>query len=418
MPQESNTVRCPNCAHELDVNDILYKQLDDELRQKYEAQLARETQRFADENKKLAAEKAELNRARESLDADVAEKVRAGVAGAREKLRKTLRSEIAGEQAEQLKLLNEQLEQKSEQLKDLNRTRAQVEKLKREKAEVKDAAEFEAQKKLNATLVEEREKIRRLEAEKATLVLSEKEIVIQQLRDQLQEASKKAEQGSTQLQGEAQELAIEDWLASAYPLDSIEEIKKGARGGDCLQIVNTQSRRDCGSIYYESKRTKHFQPAWIEKFKADIREKGASIGVLVTDAMPADMEHLGMVDGVWVCSFSEFKGLSQVLRSSIIDVSRAVASQENRGDKMQMLYAFLTSDEFRHQVEGIVEGFTQMQTDLESEKRAMQSIWKKREKQIQKVLLNTNNMYSSVRGIAGNAVQSVPQLELAPPDDD
>ena len=418
MPQESNTVRCPNCAHELDVNDILYRQLDDELRQKYEAQLARETQRFADENKKLAAEKAELNRARESLDADVAEKVRAGVAGAREKLRKTLRSEIAGEQAEQLKLLNEQLEQKSEQLKDLNRTRAQVEKLKREKAEVKDAAEFEAQKKLNATLVEEREKIRRLEAEKATLVLSEKEIVIQQLRDQLQEASKKAEQGSTQLQGEAQELAIEDWLASAYPLDSIEEIKKGARGGDCLQIVNTQSRRDCGSIYYESKRTKHFQPAWIEKFKADIREKGASIGVLVTDAMPADMEHLGMVDGVWVCSFSEFKGLSQVLRSSIIDVSRAVASQENRGDKMQMLYAFLTSDEFRHQVEGIVEGFTQMQTDLESEKRAMQSIWKKREKQIQKVLLNTNNMYSSVRGIAGNAVQSVPQLELAPPDDD
>ena len=418
MPQESNTVRCPNCAHELDVNDILYKQLDDELRQKYEAQLARETQRFADENKRLAADKAELNRARESLDADVAEKVRAGVAGAREKLRKTLRSEIAGEQAEQLKLLNEQLEQKSEQLKDLNRTRAQVEKLKREKAEVKDAAEFEAQKKLNATLVEEREKIRRLEAEKATLVLSEKEIVIQQLRDQLQEASKKAEQGSTQLQGEAQELAIEDWLASAYPLDSIEEIKKGARGGDCLQIVNTQSRRDCGSIYYESKRTKHFQPAWIEKFKADIREKGASIGVLVTDAMPADMEHLGMVDGVWVCSFSEFKGLSQVLRSSIIDVSRAVASQENRGDKMQMLYAFLTSDEFRHQVEGIVEGFTQMQTDLESEKRAMQSIWKKREKQIQKVLLNTNNMYSSVRGIAGNAVQSVPQLELAPPDDD
>ena len=282
--------------------------------------------------------------------------MRAGLAGAREKLRKTLRSEIAGEQAEQLKLLNEQLEQKSQQVRDLNRTRAEVEKLKREKAEVKDVAEFEAQKKLNATLVEEREKIRRLEAEKATLALSEKEIVIQQLRDQLQEASKKAEQGSTQLQGEAQELAIEDWLAGAYPLDTIEEIKKGARGGDCLQIVNTQSRRGCGSIYYESKRTKHFQPAWIEKFKADIREKGASIGVLVTDAMPADMEHLGMVDGVWVCSFSEFKGLSQVLRSSIIDVSRAVASQENRGDKMQMLYAFLTSDEFRHQVEGIVEG--------------------------------------------------------------
>ncbi len=418
MPQESNTVRCPNCAHELDVNDILYKQLDDELRQKYEANLAQETQRFAAENKKLAAEKAELDKARESLDADIAKQVRAGVAGEREKLRETLRGEIASEQAEQLKLLNEQLEHKSQQLRELNRTRAEVEKLKREKAEAKDAAEFAAQKKLNATLVEEREKIRRLEAERTTLALSEKEIVIQQLRDQLQDASKKAEQGSTQLQGEAQELVIEDWLANAYPLDSIEEIKKGARGGDCLQVVNTQTRQDCGSIYYESKRTKHFQPAWIEKFKTDIREKGASVGVLVSDAMPVGMEHLGMIDGVWVCSFSEFKGLSQVLRTSIIDVSRAVASQENRGDKMQMLYAFLTSDEFRHQIEGIVEGFTQMQTDLESEKRAMQGIWKKREKQIQKVLLNTNNMYSSVRGIAGSAVQSVPQLELAPPDED
>ena len=201
-------------------------------------------------------------------------------------------------------------------------------------------------------------------------------------------------------------------------MDTIEEIKKGARGADCLQIVNTHNRQNCGTIYYESKRTKAFGGDWIEKFKADIREKDANVGVLVTEAMPTGMSRMGLVDGVWVCTFAEFKGLSLVLRESVIQISHAVATQENRGDKMEMLYDFLTSNEFRLQIEAIVEGFTQMQTDLESEKRAMQGIWKKREKQIQKVLLNTTNMYSSVRGIAGSAIQAVPQLELDGGDDE
>jgi hypothetical protein len=134
--------------------------------------------------------------------------------------------------------------------------------------------------------------------------------------------------------------------------------------------------------------------------------------------MPTGMEQMGLVDGVWVCTFTEFKGLSHVLRESLISISRAVATQENRGDKMEMLYDFLTSNEFRHQIGGIVEGFTQMQSDLDSEKRSMQSIWKKREKQIQKVLQNTTNMYGSVKGIAGTAIQSVPQLELPAPEEE
>ena len=195
-------------------------------------------------------------------------------------------------------------------------------------------------------------------------------------------------------------------------LFTIEEIKKGARGGDCIQIVNTRSFTNVGRIYYESKRTKNFQPAWIEKFKADIREKGANIGVLVTEAMPQDMDRMGFREGIWICSFTEFKALSEVLRESLIGMHRVLAQQENRGDKMSMVYDFLTSNEFRLQVEAIVEGFTQMQADLESEKRAMTSIWKKREKQIDKVLRNTSDMYSSIRGIAGNAIPAVRQLEL------
>mgnify|MGYP000302505017 CR=1 FL=1 len=198
----------------------------------------------------------------------------------------------------------------------------------------------------------------------------------------------------------------------------IEEIKKGARGGDCIQVINTRSATNCGKIYYESKRTKAFQPAWIEKFKADVREKGANIGVLVTEAMPADMPQMGQRDGVWVCTFADLPSLSAVLRDSLITIHRVLAGQENRGDKMSLVYDFVTSDEFRMQVDAIVEGFTQMQTDLETEKRAMARIWKQREKQIEKVLLNTSNMYGAIKGIAGNAIPAVRRLELPGSEED
>jgi hypothetical protein len=248
--------------------------------------------------------------------------------------------------------------------------------------------------------------------DRSQLKISEKDHVIEQLKNQLQEAQRKAEQGSMQIQGEVQELAIEEWLAAQFPLDTIEEIRKGVRGGDCIQVVNTRTRHNCGTIYYESKRTKEFQPGWIEKFKNDIRDRNANIGVLITEAMPTDMERMGQKDGIWICSFEEFKGLSMVLRESVIQLSNAITSQENKGDKMAMVYDYITSNEFRLQIQAVVEGFTQMQTDLESEKRSLQGIWKKREKQIQKVITNTNFMYNSLKGIAGNAVQPVRQLEL------
>ena len=261
-------------------------------------------------------------------------------------------------------------------------------------------------------LTREREQIKRNLEEKARLDMAERDKVISDLNHKLQDAQRRAEQGSTQLQGEVQELAIEDWLRTRFPLDTVEEIKKGARGADCLQTVHTRSRQNCGTIYYESKRAKAFQPGWIEKFRQDIREKGADAGVLVTQAMPTDMDGMGLRDGIWICSFEEFGNLAVVLRDGIIRLSEAVAARENRGDKMGMLYDYLTGNEFRQQVEAIVEGFTQMQTDLESEKRSMQTIWKKREKQIEKVLLSTNHMYGSIRGIAGNTIPRVSLLEL------
>lgn len=231
------------------------------------------------------------------------------------------------------------------------------------------------------------------------------------------EMKRKLEQGPIQMQGEVQELAIEEWLAEKFPLDTIEGIKKGKRGADCLQTVHISNRQNCGSIYYESKRTKSFQPSWIEKFKQDIQDRNANIGVLVTEVLPTDMQRMDLKDGIWICSFEEFKYLCTVLRESIINISDATVTQENKGDKMSMLYDYLTSNEFKRQIEAIVEGFTKMKSDLESEKRSMQNIWKKREKQIEKVLLNTTSMYGSMRGIAGSSIQAIPALELPEGDD-
>jgi len=271
---------------------------------------------------------------------------------------------------------------------------------------------------LNEEIAREKEKLQKAADDAASLKISEKEHVIEQLRKQLTEAQRKAEQGSMQIQGEVQELAIEEFLATEYPLDTIEEIKKGVRGADCLQIVHTRTSTHCGTIYYESKRTKDFSEGWIEKFKQDIREKGADIGVLVTQTMPADMPTMGIRDGVWVCSFEEIKGLSRVLRHHLVTMSNALVAEENRGDKMNMLYTYLTGNEFKMQVEAIVEGFTQMEADLTKERRAMDKLWKQRQKQIDKVLENTIGMHASIKGIAGASAPDIPLLELGTEDDE
>lgn len=405
-------IKCPNCGTSVDVQDILAHQLEDEIKQKYQAQLADEKKKYEAEQEIFDKEKQEFEQKKKLQNKLFQERLEKQLKEEKKVLEEKLKTKLIEEQSEQFHALQKELNEKSEQIKDLNRTKAEIERLKREKAELKEVAEVEAQKKLNEILLSEKEKIRKSEEEKNELKFKELQKQLEDQKKLTEEMKRKQEQGSMQMQGEVQELAIEEWLTSQFPLDSIEEIKKGARGGDCIQIVNTRSRQNCGKIYYESKRTKDFQQSWIEKFKADMREKGADIGVLVTEAMPSDLERMGIKGGVWICNYEEFKGLCTVLRESVIQLSLAVTSQEGKGDKMHMLYDYLTSNNFRMQVEAIVEGFSSMKIALESEKRSMQRIWKEREKQIEKVITNTIDMYGSIKGIAGNAIQSVKALEF------
>ena len=411
MKKESQ-IKCPNCDSNIDVQGILSHQLEDEIKQKYQAQIIIDKKRYEAGEEKLKQEKLDFEKTKKKENELFQERLDSQLKEEKKAIEVKLKSKLIEEQSEQFEALQKELNEKSEQVKELNRSRAEIEKLKREKGELKEAAEAESQKKLNEILITEKEKIRKLEEDKNELRFKEMQKQLEDQKSLTEEMKRKQEQGSMQLQGEVQELAIEEWLAAQFPLDSIEEIKKGARGADCLQHVNTRSAQNCGTIYYESKRTKDFQPSWIEKFKADIRDKGANIGILVTEAMPSDMNRMGLKDGIWICNYEEFKGLCAVLRESIVQLSTAISTQDNKGDKMNMLYTFLTGNTFRMQVEAIVEGFTQMKSDLESEKRSMQRIWKQRDKQIEKVTTNTIDMYASIKGIAGNAIQSVKALEL------
>ena len=373
---------------------------------------------------KVKADVARLEREKEeqkaAIESELAlhfnQKLKIEQTALRNKVTQELQNELSG----QLNSLQQEITEKSNQLKEFNKAKSDIERLKREKDELRDQVVLEKEQEFSEKLKDEKLKLQKqidatsnLKVGELQMQLEEEKLHREAQNKLIEEMKRKAEQGSMQIQGEVQELAVEEWLQDNFPLDAITEVKKGARGADCLQIVHTRNRQNCGTIYYESKRTKDFQAGWIEKFKNDIRDKNATLGVLVTEAMPNNMERMGLKDGVWICTFDEFKGLCVVLRDFVIKLSEAKLSQENKGDKMEMLYSYLTSNEFRLQVEGIVEGFTQMQSDIDTEKRAMTKIWKQREKQLEKVLLNTTNMHGSIRGIAGSAIQTVALLELS-----
>jgi hypothetical protein len=420
---QNTHIECPNCHTIIDVQDVLSHQLEEKLKLEFQQKLDNEKTFLQQKESALEKIKHEFEERQKQADRMLQDQVDARLKEERKVLEAVLKKKITEEEQERIALLEKELNEQSEKLRDLNKTKAEVEILKREKDQMRETIEAESQEKINALLAEEKGKINAKFSEEAERIKRQEEAKVElkikelqkQLEDQkklTEEMKRKQEQGSMQLQGEVQELAIEEWLMVKFPLDTLEEIKKGVRGGDCIQVVNTYTSQNCGKIYYESKRTKEFHATWVEKFKADMREKGADIGVIVTEAMPAGFDRMGVMDGVWICSYEEFKGLSLVLRESVIKLNQAVTSQENKGDKMHLLYDFLTSNTFKMQVEAIVEGFSGMKNSLDSEKRAMQRIWKEREKQIDKVIENTIDMYGSIRGIAGNAVQAIQALEL------
>ena len=405
---EKQDISCPNCGHRFNVEDVFYKEIELAQEKKYHQKIQAAMQTYTEKESELKNREKKLEESKKRENELFQERLN--------KKLLELRKEEAEKASEKIALKMDALEKDAQQKRVLvlELQKKEVEFLQEKKIleEERERREVELQKKLLEEQNEIEQKARLKERE--SFELKEKEYK-KKLEDQLklvEEMKRKSEQGSMQLQGEVQELAIEEWLKSQFPLDEIKEIKKGLRGGDCIQIVNTRTRTNCGKIYFESKRTQNFGGDWIEKFKQDMRSKNIDVGVIVTKAMPKDMSRMGLKNGVWVCTFEEFKGLSVALREGCVKVASTLALQENKGDKMDMLYNYLTGKEFKMQIEAIVEGFTALKDGIDKEKRAMQSIWKQREKQLEKVLLSTTGFYGAIKGIAGNALPTVDYFEL------
>lgn len=409
--KNQTTINCPECGNQIDVNDILKHQIEESIRHEFQEKLNKQAKEYNDKEAQLRKDKTDFEAKKLRENELFTERLEKEKKEAAKTIEEKLKRELAEASKDQYEAMQKELTEKSEKLKELYKKDAEISRLEREKSELGDSIKAETEKIFNQKLKVEQERIKKFADEAAEFKVKELEMQLKAQKDLTEEMKRKQDQGSMQIQGEVLELAIEEWLTNQFPLDTIDEIKKGANGADCLQIVNTRERQNCGTIYYESKRTKAFQPAWIEKFKNDIRNKNADIAVLVTEVMPNDMDRMGMKDGIWICTFSEFKGLCIALRQSLIMVNNVMITQTNKGDKMSLLYDYLTGTEFRMQIEAIKDAFIEMQDDLNKEIRQSQTRWSRRQKQIDKVIANTTGMYGSLRGIAGNSVARIEELE-------
>ena len=401
-------IKCPNCGHSFDVEEAISGKLEAHFRAEYERKVREQAGRFNEEKRKLEEERKQLSALRENQEA----MLKAELAKALENEKARIEQSAGEKYEEQIKALREENEKRRSENKSLKEKEVA---LMRQEAALKERQE-ELDLQVERQILEKQKEIEeRARAKERESFELEKVKLLKQIEDNkklAEEMRRKAEQGSMQLQGEVQELALEDHLSRAYPFDRIQEVPKGMRGADSIQTVVNSLQQECGSIVYESKRTKSFANDWIDKLKQDQMACKADVAVLVTEAMPAGMERFGERDGVWICGFHEVGSVSFVLREMLIRTHSVRKSQENKGDKMELLYSYLTSNEFVQNIRRIVENFDSMMNQLNAEKKAMLKIWKEREKQIWVVHENISALFGSIKGIAGKELEASGVLQL------
>lgn len=372
IEQTMDEIACPECGHRFRLTDSLQKRFRDQARREADTILERE----------------------------------------RSKVAETAKRAVQEELGEKVQDLRAQLEEKDKKLVETRKAEAELRKGARELEDREKNVELEVQRKIaeEKVRVEEATVTRVLEAHR--LKDKEKERTIKELQTALEDMKRKVEQGSQQAQGEIQELDLEERLKAIFPWDGIEPVTKGIRGADVIQRVRDGMNRACGSIIWESKRTKSWSDGWLQKLKDDQRSATADIAVLVSQVLPKDMGNFGEQDGVWVTDYLSFIGLAAALREQLIHVADVKRASVGKDQKMEVLFSYLTGVEFRQRVQAIIETFAALQEDLAQERRAFEKRWKKREKLIARVIDNTSGMYGDLQGLIGSPLKDIPALEL------
>jgi len=402
----SDTVICPNCKFEIEVTEVLSAQLRSQMQKEFEADIRKKEAAIADREKDVLRAKDEVAKAQLDIDRRVSEKL--------EKERKQLSDEALSKAREQVTLeirdKDQQLSEANTKLKAAQDSELTLRKERRALEEEKQTLELTLTRRLDEERAKIRETAKKEAADERQLKDAEKDKMIGDLRTQIEDLRRKSEQASQQLQGEVLEVALEELLRQQFLFDEITPVPKGIHGGDALQTVRDGSGTVCGSILWESKRTKSWSDGWLPKLRDDQRSAKAQLAILVSTELPKSVSTFKHIDGVWVTSVSCAISLAHALRAGMLEIGVAKRSLDGRHDKMEVLYKYLSGQEFRHRVEGIVEAFVTLREDLEVEKRSTQRMWAKREKQLDRATSQTAGMYGDLSGIIGATLPAIESL--------
>ena len=406
---ETTKINCPKCGNEFNVEDVLSHRIEEKYQQEFSGKITELEKSFLAKENVVKQRELELKKQREDMERQIAERAKSVAdANAAE-----LTAAIKEEYETRLKTLAEADAESKKKIAELKTTQIENERLKRQLDETEQDLKLKYEREKTEFVKEQTLVIQQREKENSELKVKELEKKLDDQAKLVDEMKRKAEQGSMQMQGEVQELALEKMLREQFEIegDEILEVKKGQRGADVVHVVKTRLGDLCGKICYESKRTKNFENNWLQKLRDDNLEVKADILVIVTEAMPPGQDRFFCKDGVWICSFWEIKGLSMVLRYALMQAHAVSVVQQGKETKMEMIYDYLTGNEFAGQFGAILEGFKALQDNFATEKLRMEKIWKEREKQLEKVLANAARFYGSIKGIAGQAIPNIKMLE-------
>ena len=410
------TITCPNCKTEIKLTESLAAPLIEATRRGFEQRLAQKDADVVKRETEIKNREEALAKAKEAIDDQVAEKLkieRSKISADEAKKAKAASASDLEQKAREIADLQEVLKSREAKLAEAQNAQAELIKKQRELDDAKRELELNVEKRVQEGLTEVRTQAKREAEEGLKLKVMEKDQTITSMQKTIEELKQKAEQGSQQLQGEVQELELENLLRAKFPYDTIEPVPKGEFGGDALQRVVSPSGQQCGTILWESKRTRNWSDGWLAKLREDQRTAKADISVLVSQALPKGVESFEIIDGVWVTSPRAALPVATVLRHTLLQVSMARQVSEGQQTKTEMVYQYLTGPRFRHRVEAIVEAFTSMQEDLDKERKAIMKQWAKREGQIERVMEATVGMYGDLQGIAGKSLQEIDGIEIA-----
>jgi hypothetical protein len=399
---------CPHCENEIPLTEVLTHQIADTLKKEMEQDIRKQEDQLAKRKEELRSKEDSLKKSEAGLD----DKLQRLLKEKQTELSATARKKAMADSEVLMKDLQEQLGEQTEKLNKARETELSLRKKERELEEKAKTQALDLEKKLSAALDVEKQKAIQAFQESQQLKDAAYEKKINDMKTLLDETKRKAEQGSMQTQGEVLELSLEEALISAFRYDEIDPVGKGIKGADVIQTVKDKSHQPCGKIIWESKNTKNWVQGWVQKLKDDQVAAGGDIAIIVTEAMPAEFDNFGMVENVWVTRKALAIPLATVLRDSLADLTYARNSAEGMNEKMQYLYQYIIGPEFKQKVEGIIDTFSGMKNQLDKEKRAMTKLWKEREKQIDRVVVNTSGMYGDFKGVIGAALADIESLEL------